>query len=309
VDPLPSWNDGPRKRAILEFVSRVTKLDGPDYVSPPERIATFDHDGTLWCEQPLYTQVFFMLDRAKEMARDHPEWKTQQPFKAILEDDRAKLSQLTEKDLVAVVVATHANLTSVEFEKIATHWLDTARHPRFKRPYTSLVYQPMLELLAYLRANEFKTFIVSGGGIDFMRPITQKLYGIPMEQVVGSSVKTRFELRDNQPALIRLPEVNFIDDRAGKPVGIGQQIGRRPIAAFGNSDGDLEMLQWTTIAEGPRLGMIVHHTDAVREYAYDRNSAVGQLNVAWDQAKERGWHLIDMKGDWKVVFPEAPPEK
>jgi hypothetical protein len=305
-DPLPSWNDGPRKQAILDFVGRVTKVGGPDYVPPVERVATFDNDGTLWCEQPLYTQVFFTVDRVRELKREHPEWVTQQPFKAILEDDRDRLAQLTEKDLVAVVIATHAGVSTEEFERIVTDWLAKARHPRFKRPYTELVYQPMLELLAYLRANEFKTFIVSGGGIDFMRTFTERVYGVPRDQVVGSSVKTRFELREDTSVLMRLAEVDFIDDGPGKPLGIGQQIGRRPIAAFGNSDGDLEMLQYTTVAKGPRLGMIVHHTDADREYAYDRNSRVGRLNKAWDQAADRGWQLIDMKTDWRVIFP---PEK
>jgi phosphoserine phosphatase len=305
-DPLPSWNDSPRKQAILDFVARVTKPGGPDFVPVAERVATFDNDGTLWCEQPLYTQVFFIIDRVREMKRNHPEWAEQQPFKAILEDNRDRLAQLTEQDLVAVVVATHAGVSAAEFERIVTEWLATARHPRFKRPYTELVYQPMLELLAYLRANQFKTFIVSGGGVDFMRPFTERVYGVPRDQVVGSSVKTRFELRDSQPVLMRLAEVNFVDNGPGKPVGIGQQIGRRPIAAFGNSDGDLEMLQWTTIAKGPRIGMIVHHTDAEREYAYDRKSVVGTLDKAWDQAAERGWQLIDMKNDWRVIFP---PEK
>lgn len=305
-DPLPSWNDSPRKQALLDFVSRVTKVGGPDYVPPVERVATFDNDGTLWCEQPLYTQVFFTIDRVREMKRDHPEWAERQPFKAILEDDRDRLAQLTEQDLVAVVVATHAGVTTDEFERIVTDWLVKARHPRFKRPYTELAYQPMLEVLAYLRANEFKTFIVSGGGIDFMRTFAERVYGVPRDQVVGSSVKTRFELRNNRSVLMRLEEVDFIDDGPGKPLGIGQQIGRRPIAAFGNSDGDLEMLQYTTVAKGPRLGMIVHHTDAEREYAYDRKSAVGRLNKAWDQAAERGWQVIDMKNDWRVIFP---PEK
>jgi len=302
-DPLRSWNDSPRKQAILDFVSRVTKVGGPDYVPPVDRVATFDNDGTLWCEQPLYTQVFFTIDRVREMKREHPEWVKQQPFKAILEDDRAQLAQLTQKDLVAVVIATHSGVTTEDFERIVTDWLAKARHPRFKRPYTKLVYQPMLELLAYLRANEFKTYIVSGGGIDFMRTFTERVYSVPRDQVVGSSVKTRFELREDTSVLMRLAEVDFIDDGPGKPLGIGQQIGRRPIAAFGNSDGDLEMLQYATVAKGPRLAMIVHHTDAEREYAYDRTSHVGRLNKAWDQAAERGWQLIDMKNDWRVIFP------
>ena len=303
LDPLPSWNDGATKQAIVEFVARVTRQGGPDFVPPAERIATFDNDGTLWAEHPMYVQLAFALDRVKAMAPQHPEWKDKQPFKAALEGDMKTLAESGEHGMVELVMATHAGMTTEEFEKIVTDWLATARHPRFKRPYTELVYQPMLELLAYLRANGFKTFIVSGGGIEFMRPWTEKVYGIPPEQVVGSSIKTKFEMRDGRPTLFRLPEVNFVDDKAGKPVGINEHIGRRPIAAFGNSDGDLEMLQWTTMTGGVRFGLIVHHTDAEREYAYDRNTSFGRLDKALDAAALNKWTVVDMKRDWKVIFP------
>jgi hypothetical protein len=272
-------------------------------VPVPERIATFDNDGTLWCEHPMYVQFAFILDRVKAMAPQNPGWKTKQPFKAVLDGDMKALAASGEKGLVELMAVTHAGMTVDEFARIVTEWLATARHPRFKRPYTELVYQPMLEVLAYLRANGFKTFIVSGGGIEFMRPWTEKIYGIPPEQVVGSSIKTRFEMRDGQPVLFRLPQINFIDDKTGKPVGINEHIGRRPIAAFGNSDGDLQMLQWTTMSgSGARLGLIVHHTDAEREYAYDRKSHVGKLDLALDAAAVNKWTLADMKKDWKRVF-------
>jgi len=260
-DPLPSWNDTPAKQAIIAFVGRITNAGGPDFVAPPDRIATFDNDGTLWVEQPMYVQLAFALDRVKVLAPMHPEWKDKQPFKAVLEGDMKTLAESGEKGLVEIIMETHAGMTVSKFSSIATDWLATARHPRFKRPYTELVYQPMLELMAYLRANGFKTFIVSGGGVEFMRPWTDKVYGVPPEQVVGSSIKTKFVMRDGIPTLFRLPAVNFIDDKAGKPVGINESIGRRPIAAFGNSDGDLEMLQWTTMTDGIRLGMLIHHTD------------------------------------------------
>ena len=303
IDPLPSWNDGTTKQAIVEFVARVTRQGGPDFVPPPERIATFDNDGTLWAEHPMYFQLAFALDRVKAMAPQHPEWKDKQPFKAAIEGDMTTLAESGEHGLVELIMASHAGMTTEEFAQIVTDWLATARHPRFKRPYTDLVYQPMLELLAYLRANGFKTYIVSGGGIEFMRPWTEKVYGIPPEQVVGSSIKTKFEMRDGRPILFRLPEVNFVDDKAGKPIGINEHIGRRPIAAFGNSDGDLEMLQWTTMAGGVRFGLIVHHTDAEREYAYDRKTPFGRLDKALDAAKANKWTVVDMKTDWKVIFP------
>jgi hypothetical protein len=300
---LPSWNDGSTKTSIIDFVARVTNQSGPDFVPAEQRIATFDNDGTLWCEQPMYVQLAFALDRVKAMAPLHPEWKDKQPFKAVLEDDMKTLAESGERGLVELILVTHAGMTTAEFEKIVSGWLATARHPRFKRPYTELVYQPMLELLDYLRANGFKTFIVSGGGIEFMRPWSERIYGVPPEQVVGSSIKTRFEMRDGRPTLFRLPEMNFIDDKTGKPVGINEHIGRRPIAAFGNSDGDLEMLQWATMSGGIRLGMIIHHTDAEREYAYDRQSHFGHLDVALDAAALNKWTVVDMKSDWKVIFP------
>jgi hypothetical protein len=306
ADPLPSWNDGAAKSSITNFVARVTTQGGPDFVPVDQRIATFDNDGTLWIEQPMYVQFAFILDRVKALAPQNPGWKTRQPFKAVLDGDMKALAASGEKGLVELMAATHAGMTVDEFAKIVTDWLSTARHPRFKKPYTELVYQPMLELLAHLRANGFKTFIVSGGGIEFMRPWTERVYGIPPEQVVGSSIKTRFEMRDGQPRLFRLPQINFIDDKAGKPVGINQHIGRRPIAAFGNSDGDLEMLQWTTMSgSGVRLGLIVHHTDAEREYAYDRQSHVGKLDKALDAAAVNKWTVVDMKQDWKRVFAFA----
>jgi phosphoserine phosphatase len=302
-DPLPSWNDTSAKQAIVDFVDRVTKAGGPDFVAPAERIATFDNDGTLWVEQPMYVQMAFALDRVKALAPLHPEWKDTQPFKAVLEGDMKTLAESGERGLVEVIMVTHAGMTTSEFAKIVTDWLATARDPRFKRPHTELVYQPMLEVLAYLRANGFKTFIVSGGGVEFMRPWAERMYGIPPEQVIGSSIKTKFQITDGSPVLFRLPEVNFIDDKAGKPIGINEAIGRRPIAAFGNSDGDLQMLQWTTLSGGVRLGVIVHHTDAEREYAYDRQSHFGRLDVALDAAAVNKWTVVDMKKDWKVIFP------
>ena len=301
-DPLASWNDGTAKQAIVDFVAAVTDKGGSDYVPPAERIAVFDNDGTLWSEKPAYFQLLFAIDRIKALASQHPEWKTQQPFKAVLENDIKALAASGEKGLIQLVMASHAGMTTDEFEQIVADWLATARHPKFKRPYTDLVFQPMLELLAYLRANGFKTFIVSGGGIEFMRPFTEKVYGIPPEQVIGSSIKTKFELRDGKPVLVRLPEIFFIDDKAGKPVGIQKFIGRRPIAAFGNSDGDLQMLQWTTAGKRKRFGLIVHHTDAEREWAYDRKSHVGRLSEALDQAQAEGWVVVDMKKDWKVIY-------
>jgi len=302
TDALPSWNDGPAKTSITEFVARVTAQGGPDFIPVEQRIATFDNDGTLWCEQPMYVQLAFVLDRVKAMAPLHPEWKDKQPFKAVLEGDMKTLAESGERGMLELVLATHSGMTTDEFEKIVSEWLMTARHPRFKRPYTEIVYQPMLELLTYLRGNGFKTFIVSGGGIEFMRPWSERVYGVPPEQVVGSSIKTKFEMRDGRPTLFRVPEINFIDDGPGKPVGINEHVGRRAIAAFGNSDGDLEMLQWATMSGGVRLGLIVHHTDAEREYAYDRQSHFGKLDKALDAAVSNRWTLVDMKKDWKRVF-------
>ncbi len=302
-DPLPSWNDGAAKARILEFVQAVTVAGTPTFVPPAERIAVFDNDGTLWSEQPAYFQLLFALDRIKALAPKHPEWKTKQPFKAALEGDMKALAASGEHGLLELVMATHAGNTTQEFESIVKDWLATARHPRFKRPYIELVYQPMLELLAYLRSNGFKTFIVSGGGIEFMRPWVEKVYGVPPEQVVGSSIKVKYDVREGKPALVRLPAINFIDDKAGKPVGIHYHIGRQPIAAFGNSDGDFQMLEWTTSGPGARLGLIVHHTDAEREYAYDRKSHIGRLDRGLDEAGQRRWTVVDMKRDWKRIYP------
>ncbi len=305
ADPLPSWNDTAPKQAIVRFVEQVTKESAPEFVPVAKRIATFDNDGTLWCEQPMYFQAFFAFDRVKALAPQHPEWKDKEPFASVLKGDPKTALAGGDHALVALMMATHAGMTTEEFEKIVTDWITTAKHPKSGKLFTEMVYQPMLELLDYLRANGFKTFIVSGGGIEFMRPWTESIYGIPPEQVVGSSIKTRFEVRDGKPVLIRLPEVNFIDDKIGKPVGIHQHIGRRPIAAFGNSDGDFEMLEWTTSGTGPRFGLIVHHTDAEREYAYDRESHIGQLKRGLDEAPQRCWTVVDMKRDWKQIFPAA----
>ena len=303
ADPLPSWNEGPSKQAIMEFVRGVTDKSSLQYVPPEQRIATFDNDGTLWAERPMYFQGFFALDRVKALAPQHPEWKDKQPFKAILENDTKALVASGEKGAVEVLMASHAGMTTGEFEKVVKDWLATAKHPRFNRPFTDLVFQPMLELLAYLRTNGFKTFIVSGGGVEFVRTFSEERYGIPPEQVMGSSIKMKFEVRDGKPVLVRLPDVDFIDDGPGKPVGIQKFIGRRPIAAFGNSDGDLPMFQWTAAGEGARLMLLVHHTDVEREWAYDRQSPVGKLDKALDEAQRRDWTVVDMKRDWKRVFP------
>jgi phosphoserine phosphatase len=304
--PLASWNDGAAKQSILAFVQRVTTDGGSDFVPVPERIAVFDNDGTLWAEQPLYFQALFAFDRVKALAPQHPEWKAQEPFASVLKGDMKGALAGGERAIVEIMMATHAGMTTDEFEGIVKEWLATARHPVTKQPYTEMVYQPMVELLGYLRANGFKTFVVSGGGIEFMRPWTERAYGIPPEQVVGSSIKTKYELRDGRPVLTRLPEVNFIDDKDGKPIGIQEHIGRRPIAAFGNSDGDFEMLEWVTRGTGPRFGLIVHHDDAVREYAYDRTSPIGTLARALDAAPARGWTVVSMKNDWKQIFHFGP---
>ena len=303
ADQLPSWNDGPAKSTIVEFVTRVTKAGSTDFVPEPERIATFDNDGTLWAEQPVYFQLLFAFDRVKAMAPQHPEWKTREPFASLLQGDVSKALAGGEKAIAEIVMATHAGMTTEEFEKIVRDWIATARHPRTGRLYTEMVYQPMLELLAYLRANGFKTFIVSGGGIEFMRPWTEKAYGVPPEQVVGSSIKTKYEMREGKPVLVRLPAIDFIDDKAGKPVGINSHIGRRPIAAFGNSDGDRQMLEWTQGGGGKRLMMLVHHDDGAREWAYGAESKIGTFSDSlMAEARKQGWTVISMKDDWKVVF-------
>jgi phosphoglycolate phosphatase-like HAD superfamily hydrolase len=304
ADPLPSWKDGPAKKAIVEFVAKVTKAGSPDFVPQDERIATFDNDGTLWSEQPMYFQLFFALDRVKSLAPQHPEWKTKEPFASLLKGDVKGALAGGDHAILEIVMATHAGMTTEEFETIVKQWVATAKHPRFKRPFTECVFQPMLELLAYLRANGFKTFIVSGGGIDFMRPWTEKVYGIPPEQVVGSSIQTKYEMRQGKPVLVRLPKIDFIDDKAGKPVGINSHIGRRPIAAFGNSDGDRQMLEWTQGGGGARLMMLVHHDDAKREWAYGPESKIGTFSASlMSEAKEMGWTVISMKDDWETIFP------
>jgi phosphoglycolate phosphatase-like HAD superfamily hydrolase len=300
---LPSWNEGPAKAAIVDFVRRVTTDGGADFVPPAERIAVFDNDGTLWCEQPMYFQLLFAVDRIKALAGKHPEWQDKEPYRSVLNGDMQRLAAAGEKGLLELVAATHAGMTTEEFAATVKEWMKTARHPRYQRPYNECVYQPMIELLAYLRANGFKTFIVSGGGVEFMRPWTEETYGIPPEQVVGSSGIVTFEMQDGRPVLMKQAKVEFIDDGPGKPVGINRFIGRRPLMAFGNSDGDLQMLQWTTAGAGPRFALLVHHADAQREYAYDRNSRIGRLDKAWDAALMNGWTVVDMQRDWKEVFP------
>jgi phosphoserine phosphatase len=300
--PLSSWNDGAAKRSIVEFVTRVTNPDGPEFVRPSERIAVFDNDGTLWAEQPVYFQALFTIDRVRALAPRHPEWKTEEPFASLLKGDTKAVLAGGERALGRIAMATHAGMTTEEFEGIVRDWIATARHPKTGRPYTEMVYQPMIELLAYLRANGFRTFVVSGGGVEFMRPWAERVYGVAPEEVVGSRIKTRYELRDGKPVLVRLPELEFVDDGPGKPVAIQMQIGRRPLAAFGNSDGDLPMLEWTAAGPGARFCLYVRHTDADREWAYDRTSPVGRLDKGLDEARARGWTVVDMKTDWKRVF-------
>jgi len=302
-DPLPSWNEGKAKQAIIAFVNKTTTQNSPDFVPPGQRIVTFDNDGTLWAEQPMYFQLLFALDRVKDLAPQHPEWKDQEPFASLLKGDVKGALAGGDKAILQIVAATHAGMSTDDFAAIVKEWIGKARHPASKRLYTEMVYQPMLELLSFLRTNDFKTFIVSGGGIEFMRPWTEEVYGIPPEWVVGSSIKTKYVMQGDTPALMRLPEVDFIDDKEGKPIGINSHIGRRPIAAFGNSDGDLQMLEWATAGPGTRFGLLVHHTDAEREWAYDRKSHVGKLDKALDEAEAKGWTVVDMKQDWKVIYP------
>jgi phosphoglycolate phosphatase-like HAD superfamily hydrolase len=303
TDPLPSWNEGAPKRAILDVIARTSSVGSPDFVPVPERIATFDNDGTLWTEQPIYFQFAFAVDRVKAQVAQHPEWKEREPFKSALAGDMAGLAATGENGVVELLAATHAGMTTEEFTRTVEEWIATARHPRFNRPHTDLVYQPMLELLVLLRAKGFKTFIVSGGGIDFMRPWTEKIYGIPPEQVVGSSGVVKYEFKDGKPLLIKEPKVEFVDDGPGKAIGINRFIGRRPVFAFGNSDGDQQMLEYTAGGDGARFMGLVHHTDAVREYAYDRQSPIGRLDKAWDEAMRRKWIVVDMKADWNVIYP------
>lgn len=304
TDPLPSWNEGAAKTNIVVFVKRVTTEGAAGFVPVAQRIAVFDNDGTLWTEQPVYFQLAFAFDRVRALAPLHPEWRTEQPYKGVLDGDMKALAAAGEKGLLAIMSATHSGMTTQDFAKTVADWTMTARHPRFNRPYTDLVYQPMLELLAYMRVNGFKTFIVSGGGVEFMRPWVEKVYGIPPEQVVGSSGVVKFEIgADGRPVLMKEASVEFIDDGPGKPVGINRFIGRRPVFAFGNSDGDLQMLEWTAAGDGNRFMGIVHHTDAAREYAYDRDARIGKLDKAWDEATRRGWTVVDMTTDWRTIFP------
>ena len=302
-DPLPSWNEGPTKKAIGDFVARVTKEGSPDFVPAPERIATFDNDGTLWTEKPLPFQLLFAFDRVKALAPQHPEWATKEPFASLLKGDMAKVLAAGSKGLAEIMAVTHAGMTTDEFAQIVEQWITTAKHPQTGRLYTGMVYQPMVELLVFLRANGFKTFIASGGGVEFMRGWTERVYGIPPEQVIGSVGKVKFEMRAGAPVLIKLPEVEFFDDKEGKPIAIQSRIGRRPIAAFGNSDGDLQMLQWTMAGRGARFALFVHHDDAAREFAYDRTDKLQQFDKGWDEAVAKGWTVVSMKNDWKTVFP------
>ncbi len=302
-DPLPSWNEGDTKNAIIDFVNRVTVDGSPDFVPVANRIATFDNDGNLWSEQPLYFQLSFALDRVKELASDHPEWKQKQPFKGVLEEDMNAVLASGTHGLLEIVMASHAGMSSLEFDRIVKNWLATSRHPRFNRPYTELVYQPMLELLDFLRDNEFKVFIVSGGGVEFMRSWVPEVYRIPSDRIVGSSIKTEFSYENGDARILRLPEIDFIDDKAGKPVGIHKFIGKKPIFASGNSDGDLQMLQYTASNSLPSFMLYLHHTDADREWAYDRKSHIGKLDKGLNEAADRGWTVIDMKRDWKLIYP------
>jgi hypothetical protein len=304
---LPSWNEGAAKRSITDFVARVTAEGGTDFVPVPERIAVFDNDGTLWSEKPVPFQLFFALDRVKALAAEHPEWQAKQPFASVLKGDMAGLAATGERGVLGIVAATHTGMSTDEFTRSVTEWVTTAKHPQSGRLYTDMVYQPMLELLDYLRANGFKTFIVSGGGVEFMRPWAEPVYGIPPEQVVGSAGKVKLEVRDGKPVLVKLSEIDLIDDKEGKPVGIQSRIGRRPIAAFGNSDGDLQMLEWTMAGDGARFALFVHHDDAQREFAYDREDKLQQFSKGWDEAVAKGWTVVSMKDDWNTIYPPAGP--
>lgn len=302
-EPLSSWNDGESKQAIVDFVSITTQVGSPDFIPEADRIAVFDNDGTLWSEQPMYFQLFYAIDFIKKEASNHPDWQTREPFKSVLSGDLGSAIKGGEKALLEMVMVSHAGMTSDEFEKSVSTWLETATHPKTGKPYSQMVYQPMVELLEYLRSKGFKTFIVSGGGIDFLRVWAEKAYGIPPYQVIGSSIKSKYEVVNGEPVITKLPEINFIDDKEGKPIGIYQHIGQRPVFAAGNSDGDYEMLEYTSKGDRPRFGMIIHHTDSLREYAYDRNSPIGRLEKGLDNASDFNWTIVDMKTDWKVIFP------
>lgn len=301
-DPLPSWNEGQTKKTIISFVETVTNESNPDYIKPADRIAVFDNDGTLWSEQPYYFQLQFALDRVKTLAPEHPEWKKNPVLQAVINDDIGKVLSFGEKGLLEIVALSHSGITTDEFSDAVLTWINTAKHPKTGKQYKEMVYQPMIEVLEYFRANGFKTYIVSGGGVDFMRPWTQEVYGVPAEQVVGSSMKVAFEIRDGKPLLVKLPEINFIDDKEGKPIGIHQYIGKKPVAAFGNSDGDLQMLQYTASNNLKSLCVYIHHTDSVREWAYDRNSHIGKLDAGLDEASAKNWTVADMKSDWKNIY-------
>lgn len=303
--PLESWKETGSRKAIVSFVEKTTRTGSPDFIPVPERIAVFDNDGTLWSEQPMYFQLAFLIDQVKAQVPQHPEWKEKEPFASLLKGDLKGVEATGVKGLLELAAATHAGMTTEEFEKKVKDWLAAARHPKTGKPYTEMVFQPMVELLAYLRENGYKTFIVSGGGIEFMRPWTEKVYGIPPEQVVGSSLKLKYEVKDGKPVIMKLPELDFIDDKEGKPVGIQNHIGRRPVFAAGNSDGDFQMLEWTTTGSGPRFGLLVHHDDAEREYAYDRHSAFGKLDRGLDEGPKRGWSIVSMKEDWNSIFAGA----
>jgi phosphoserine phosphatase len=308
VDPLPSWNATGPKKAILEFVARATQADGADFVPPEDRLAVFDNDGTLWSEQPMYTQFHFMLDRVKTLAPAHPEWKDDPAFKAAIDGDAAALAALPASAVVKLAAAAQAGVTTEAFDELVLEWIAKAKSPKYGRPYTELVYQPMLELLTYLRDHGFKTYIVTGGGLEFVRPWARQVYGVPPEQVIGTVFGVKYELQGGKPVLVRQPNLVFVDDKEGKPAAIHAFTGKRPHAAFGNSDGDLEMLQWTAARSGPKLALLIHHTDAAREAAYDRASSVGKLDKALDEAKRSGWTIVDMKSDWKYVFPFELPK-
>ena len=301
-DFLASWNESAVKSAIINFITRTTTSGSKDFIPVADRIACFDNDGTLWCEQPMYFQLAFAIDRVKALAPEHPEWNNKQPFKALLEGDMKTALAGGEHAILDIVMATHAGMTTDEFSAIVKDWIATAKHPISGKLYKDMTYRPMVELLEYLRANNYKTFIVSGGGVDFMRPWVEEAYGIPPDQVIGSSGKVKYEVIEGKPVLVKLPEINFIDDKEGKPVGIHQYIGKRPVFTAGNSDGDYAMLQWTTTGNGPRFGMIVHHTDSEREYAYDRDSSIGRLDKGLDDAAKYGWLVVDMKNDWKEIY-------
>lgn len=303
TDPLASWNDVKSKQNIIAYVKDITNEKSSNFIQIPDRIAVFDNDGNLWSEQPAYFQLFFAIDRVNALVATNPEWKNTQPFKAILENDLKTFASFGEHGILEVVMATHAGNTVEEFEAIVSNWLSTAKHPRFNKPYTDLVYQPMLELIKYLQNNSFKTFIVSGGGIEFMRPWVEQVYGIPKDQVIGSSIKTQFDYNNGNPVIKRLPELDFIDDKEGKPIAINKFIGRKPIFCSGNSDGDLQMMQYTASNKLKSFMLYVHHTDSIREWAYDRNSHIGKLDKGLDQANENGWTVVDMKNDWKVIYP------